>query len=414
MFQKLLSAGLAVVLILTGLVGVYAYNLNLQLSSLGEQLAQYQQEQRLGFSALADRLSHLEETSDNLSKQFETFQNQATNRLGSLETETGEIKAQLELAQDKLEKVTDTAGLQMNASQVYAQAVGATVKIGNEKQVVGSGFLYDRRGYVITASHVVEGLSVIFVTFADGLVFRAALVGKDQTSDVAVLSLNKTLNNIIEVEPLKLADSDQVVIGEPVAVIGQPLGTNDTITTGITSQKGRFVEIEYDSASRWVANVIQFDAAANYGNSGGPLLNRRGEVIGLVIARVNPQEGDGVNFAVSSNKVKRVASALIARGTYDYPWLGLMITRLTPQFAETSGLKTLNGVLVEQVSNGSPAETAGFARGDIITAINGTPVNEIDDLQSYLGEHVSPNETITITIQRAGKKLALPVKVGAL
>lgn len=410
MFQKSLAAALVVVLILTGLVGVYAYNLNRQVSSLGGQLAQYQAEQRAGFSAVADRLSGIEETSDNLSKHLDTFQDQTASRLGNLETGAGETRTQLQITQDKLEAVTGAAGLQINASEVYARAVGATVKIGNDQQVVGSGFLYDRRGYVITASHVVEGLSPIFVTFADGRVFEASLAGKDQTSDVAVLSLRESL----AVEPLKLADSDLVVIGEPVAVIGHPLGTNDTITTGITSQKGRFVEIEYDSSSRWLSNIIQFDAAANYGNSGGPLLNRQGEVIGLVVARVSPTEGDGINFAVSSNKVRRVAAALIARGTYDYPWLGLMVTNLTPQFAQANGLKTLRGVLVEQVSNASPAESAGFSGEDIITAINGTPVNEIDDLQSYLGEHVSPNETITITIQRDGKEMRLTVKVGTL
>lgn len=411
MFQRFLAAALAIVLILTGLIGAYAYNLSQQLSSLAGQLAQYQQEQQQGFSALADRLYGIEETSDNLSKQLGSFQDKATDRLGSLETEASDIMAKLELTQEKLEAVTDTASLQINASEIYARAVGATIKIGDDQRVFGSGFLYDQLGYVITASHVVDGLSPIFVTLANGLVFRATLIGQDQTSDVAVLSL---VRPTLTAEPLTLADSDQLAIGEPVAVIGNPLGTNETITTGIVSQKGRYVEIENDSQSRWVANIIQFDAAANYGNSGGPLLNRQGEVVGLVVARIDPTEGDGVNYAVSSNKVKRVASALITRGSYDYPWVGLMVSNLTPKYAEANGLKTLNGVLVEQVSSLSPAASAGFVRGDIITQINGVPVNEIDDLQSYLGEHTSPNDTITITVQRAGSGLALPVKVGIL
>ncbi len=159
-----------------------------------------------------------------------------------------------------------------------------------------------------------------------------------------------------------------------------------------------------------MANIIQFDAAINSGNSGSPLLNSKGEVIGMVVARIDPKLGDGVYYAVSSNKVKRVALSLIERGSFDYPWLGVEITDLTPETAKTRNLETVNGALVKTVISATPAEAAGIKVDDIIVAINGTPVRNIADLTCYLGEHTSPGDEVTLTLLRDGTKIELPIK----
>jgi S1-C subfamily serine protease len=161
-----------------------------------------------------------------------------------------------------------------------------------------------------------------------------------------------------------------------------------------------------------VANIIQFDAAINFGNSGGPLLNSKGEVIGMVVARIDPTSGDGVYWAISSNKVKRVASSIIERGSFDYPWLGVEIADLTPETAIARNLETVNGALVRTVMPANPAEAAGVRVDDIIVAINGTQVQDMADLTCYLGEHVSYNDEVTLTLIRDGAKIELPLTVG--
>lgn len=408
MFHKSASAILVILLILTGLLGAYAYTLNQRTNSLSQRLAEYQEEQRQGFSALNDQLSGLNDTFDTLRDQFQASQNLTASRLDDLGAETADILSQLEPLEENLAAVAESSQSQIDARQVYAQTISATVRIGDGERIIGSGFIYDTRGHVVTAAHVVEELSEIYLSLPDGRISKASLVGSSLRSDVAVLSPEKHLG----VTPLKLADSDLVSIGEPVVVVGNPLDTTESVTAGIVSQKDRFIEIENDTESRWVANMIQFDAPANFGNSGGPLLNRQGEVIGIVTARVGPERGDGIYFAVSANKIKRVASALIDHGSYDYPWLGLLVTDLTPRLAESQGLETLNGVLVREVVSGSPAERAGLRDGDTITAINGVTIRELADLQSYLGEHTSPGDVIPITTNRNGDRLELSLKVG--
>ena len=201
-------------------------------------------------------------------------------------------------------------------------------------------------------------------------------------------------------------------VGEPIVTIGNPFNLPQTLTAGIVSQINRFVEIEYDSKTSWVANLIQFDAAVNFGNSGSPLVNSAGEVIGMVIARIHPNEGDGIYYAVSSNKVNRVATSLIDKGFFDYPWLGVEIADLTPQIVQIRELETTNGVLVKKVSPESPAAAAGIKVDDIIVAIDETATRDIADLTSYLGEHKSPDELVSLTLIRDTTKLELSFKIG--
>ena len=161
-----------------------------------------------------------------------------------------------------------------------------------------------------------------------------------------------------------------------------------------------------------MANLIQFDAATNPGNSGCPLLNSAGEVIGMVIARINPDEGDGIYYAVSSNKFKRVAASLITRGSFDYPRIGVNVSNLTPQQVQTRGLETVNGALVRGVTADSPAMTAGIEVDDIIVAIDGLVIRNVAELTSYLGEHKSPGDASTIELIRGTTRLELSLNIG--
>ncbi len=296
----------------------------------------------------------------------------------------------------------------INASEVYQEVRQAIVRISNGERTIGSGFILDAQAHVVTAHHVTENLPNIYVILSDGRISSATIAGSCQHSDIAVL----TLEDELTVDPLALADSATVKIGEPVVTIGNPFDLTETLTSGIVSQINRFVEIETDSETRWVANLIQFDAAANFGNSGGPLLNSEGKVIGMVIARVNPDEGDGIYYAASSNKIRRVAASLIDQGSFDYPWLGVSITNLTPQTAEDRELETTNGVLVKKVFADSPAKTAGIKVDDIIVAIDGMAVRDVADLTSYLGEHKSPDEEATLELIRDTTKMELSVEIG--
>ena len=161
-----------------------------------------------------------------------------------------------------------------------------------------------------------------------------------------------------------------------------------------------------------VPNLIQFDAPVNPGNSGGPLANANGEVVGIVVARINPSEGDGIYWAVSSNKAKRVATALIAHGSFDYPWIGTGIADLTPQIVQDRALETANGVLVTEIFDNSPAQTAGIKVDDIIVSMDNVSVKDSADLTSYLGEFKSPGDAATIGLIRGTARLNLDIKVG--
>jgi len=242
----------------------------------------------------------------------------------------------------------------------------------------------------------------------DGRISRATVAGSCQYSDIAVL----TLEDGLDIKPPTLVDSVTVRIGEPVAVVGYPFNLTQTLTSGIVSQINRSAEIEYDWQTRWIANLIQFDAAVNFGNSGSPLLNSEGEVIGMVIGRVKPEEGDGIYYAVSSNKVKRVANSLVSQGSFDYPWLGLEVANLTPEMVRIRGLETTHGVVIRRVFTGSAAEVAGIRVDDIIVAMDGVTVSDVSELTSYLGEYKSPDELAIVALIRGSRTLELTLKIG--
>jgi len=422
MTNKIIIGILVLLVVLSGGLGYHAYTLSQQINFLGEQITVLQTEQATRIDTLGSELTTLKgeiltrfgglkgEIDKNLT-QIDTLEDEIGGNLAKIDTLKDKIDGTLAKIDTLEGEIRDTTGLSqsvIDANEVYQQVSQATVRISNGERTIGSGFIFDNEVRVLTAQHVVENLSEIYVVLPDGRISTATNTGSCIFSDVAVL----TLEDELVVEPPKLADSASVRIGEPVAAIGNPFDLTETLTTGIVSQTDRYAEIEYDLQTRWVANLIQFDAAVNFGNSGCPLVNAEGEVIGMVIARIEPDEGDGIYYAVSSNKIKRVVDSLITQGFFDYPWLGVGIANLTPQMVQTRDLATANGVLVEMVLAESPAEAAGIKVDDIIVAIDGVTIRGVATLTSYLGEHKSPGETAQLTLMRDTTKLELSLETG--
>ncbi len=429
MANKVIIGILVFLVILSGSIGYYSYTLNLQLDSLSGQLSSFQAEQAAQVANLSSELTNLRgetlnridnlkeeiaETSADIGTLEDTLEDEVdktNSRVNTLEDEISESSAKIDTLEDKLGDVaTEFSQSAVNASEIYQRVSQTTVRISNGERTIGSGFILDNEAHVMTAHHVIENLQITYVILPDGRVSTATRTGSCRHSDVAVLNIGDELD--IEAPPI--ADSAEVRIGEPVAVVGNPFDLTEALTTGIVSQMNRFVEITHDSQTRWVANLIQFDAAANPGNSGGPLFNSAGEVIGMVIARVDPNEGDGIYYAVSSNKFKRVAASLISKGSFDYPRLGITVSNLTPQQVKDRGLDTANGVLVQGVLADSPARAAGIEVDDVIVVIDGQGIKDVAELISYLGEHKSPGDTTTIELIRGSTRLDFSFNVGTM
>jgi len=422
MSNKVIIGILVFLVMLSGGLGYYAYTLNQQFNSLSEQLTAFQVEQATRIDDISDKLntlsvetltrvSHLESKIDENLTQIAVLKDELDGSLAkivTLEDKLDGTSAKIDILESEIRAIPKLPQSVMDASEVYQRVSQATVRISDGERTIGSGFIFDSEAHVLTAHHVVENLSEIYVVLPDGKISTATNTGGCPFSDVAVL----TLEDELIVEPLILADSTSARIGEAVAAIGNPLDLTETLTTGIISQFNRYAEIGYEPQTRWVANLIQFDAAVNPGNSGCPLVNAEGEVIWTVIARIEPEDGEGIFYAVSSNKLKRVAASLIAQGSFDYPWLGVGIMNLTPQMVNTRALETANGVLVTEIAANSPAKAAGIKVDDIIVAIDGVPIRDVAILTSYLGEHKSPGETATLTVIRDTAELELSVEIG--
>jgi len=294
----------------------------------------------------------------------------------------------------------------------------------------GSGFVYDKEGHIVTNNHVVEGAEEIEVTFFDGTIVKAEVVGTDPDSDLAVLKVDLPPEGLQAVE---LGDSDGLEVGQRVIAIGNPFGLNGTMTTGIISALGRTLplgRISETVGGRFsIAELIQTDAAINPGNSGGPLLDSQGRVIGVNTA-ITSLSGSfaGVGFAVPVNLVKRVAPELIEKGRYAYPWLGISGTALVPKIMEEMGLPIERGALIVEVVEGSPAERAGLRGGkrdwvvevfgkptalggDVITAIDGIEVKSMEDLIVYLVRETRVGQEVKLTIVRDGKEMEVEIEL---
>lgn len=272
----------------------------------------------------------------------------------------------------------------------------------------GSGFVYDEEGRVLTNNHVVEDALDITVTFVDGTIVPATLVGRDPYVDLAVIDIDAADYLL---RPLTLGNSSELLVGEQVVAIGNPFGLENSMTAGIVSALGRQMTAP---GGYPIVDVIQTDAAVNPGNSGGPLLNMMGEVVGMNTAILSGVgEFSGVGFAIPSDAVNREVQSLIETGSYQHPWLGVSGGDITPTIAEDMGLdEETKGALIAEVKEGGPAEEAGVRGDDVIISIEGRTIRSFYDLSFYLERHSRPGDTVTFTIIRDEGVIDLEVTLG--
>jgi len=300
------------------------------------------------------------------------------------------------------------------------------------QQALGSGFVWDKQGDIVTNNHVVAGASQIEVSFSDGTSVPATVVGTDPNSDLAVIRV-KVNSSLLK--PVTLADSSTVKVGEIDIAIGNPYGLAGTMTQGIVSAMGRSLPVKSQSGAPGptysIPDIIQTDAAINPGNSGGVLLDTNGHVIGVTAAIQSPVDANaGIGFAIPSNIVKTVVTSLIQTGQYQHPWIGISGTSLTYDLANAMNLDPQQkGALVVDVAKNGPAAKAGLqgsnqqttingqqvpVGGDVITAINGQPVTNFEDLASILFNSTQAGQTIKLTILRNGQTKSVSLTLGVL
>jgi S1-C subfamily serine protease len=341
----------------------------------------------------------------------------------NINSATGQISDNI-LQQNK----TTELKIQDLFSQTSKSVVQVTVidPLSNVQQSLGSGFIYDKEGHIITNNHVVgfnQGNNNYLVTFLDGNSYQAELIGNDPYSDLAVLKLSDPTN--IDLNPIPLGNSTSLRVGDTVVAIGNPFGLSGSLTVGVVSGLGRMLPSADSSNSPFsqfamtfnIPDVIQTDAAINPGNSGGPLLNLKGEVIGINSAIYsNTGVYAGIGFAVPSNTVKKVVESIISTGKYLHPYLGVVGMDITPQLAKTFGLKESKGFLITDITPSSPAAQTGElqkgtitynqrgeiidSNGDIIIAIDDKEVRKIDDILTYLEREKKVGDTVTLKIMR--------------
>ncbi len=276
---------------------------------------------------------------------------------------------------------------------------------------VGSGFVFDQSGHVITNHHVIDNSEKIVVTFLDGSSYNANIVGSDPFTDIAVIKVDAEPYLL---HPLPVGDSSNLKVGMQVVAIGNPYGLSGSMTAGIVSQLGRLLPSQDTGFS--IPDVIQTDAAINPGNSGGPLLNMKGEVVGINTAIQSAiGEFTGIGFAIPSKTVSKIAPQLIEEGEYHHPWVGISGRDIHPDLARILNLKDAKGFLIVTVVEGSPADKAGLlgssktkeidgvtyqVGGDIILSVDGKPVRKIDDILIYLQREKSVGDEIVLEILR--------------
>jgi S1-C subfamily serine protease len=289
------------------------------------------------------------------------------------------------------------------------------------REGAGSGAIIDKRGYILTNNHVIKDAQRIEVTLSDGTQWTGHLVGTDPDNDLAIIHIKASQQQL---HILPLGRSDDLRIGQKVLAIGNPFGLSETLTTGIISSLGRSIQ---SSNENMIEDVIQTDAAINPGNSGGPLLNSKGEIIGINTAIFSPTGSSvGIGFAIPIDSAKRIIPELIQKGYVAHAWMGVTLFTLFPGIAKALDLSVQRGVLIVEVLPRGPADKAGFkgsshmlqignsilpVGGDIITAINGTPVNSSEEFTRALRKY-KPGDLVTLKILRNDRRLKLPIILG--
>jgi len=281
---------------------------------------------------------------------------------------------------------------------------GQTPQRDYKLRSLGSGFIIDREGYIITNNHVIEGADEIKVRLSDKEEFDAKIVGRDVKTDVALIKIDPPKGLPVA----QLGDSDKLKVGEWVMAIGNPFGLDQTVTVGIVSAKWRKI------GAGPYEDFIQTDAAINQGNSGGPLFNTRGEVVGVNSAIFSTSGGNiGIGFAIPINLAKNVIKQLKEKGRVVRGWLGVIVQTITPELADSFGLKQRKGALVADIEESGPADKAGIKKGDIIITFDGKEIKEMSELPLTVAQ-TPVGEQVEVTILRNGETLTKKVKIGEL
>ncbi|MBS7639915.1 trypsin-like peptidase domain-containing protein [Candidatus Bathyarchaeota archaeon] len=362
---------------------------------------------------------------DALRDQIQSLRQHVTDLQNSMNTVISKITVQQLLQNESIslseiyEKVKDSVVLVRGFIR-YLGPFGYTYE-----EVQGSGFIYNFTGQmvIITNYHVVYGAVNITVTFSSGNAYAAYILGYDPYADLAVLSADAPES---EYHPLEIVSSSTLKVGDLVITVGNPYGLAGSMSVGIISALGRTIT-EDITGGYPIANVIQTTAPLNPGNSGGPLLNSRGQVIGITTAIISGSQG--VSFAIPSNTILREIESLIRNGSYDgHSWLGASGIDMTYEIAKVMGTNVTYGWLITHIVSGGPADRAGLrggsrityvagqriiVGGDIIVAINGKKITGLDDLSSYLEEYTKPGQRVMITVVRENQLITLEVELGA-
>ena len=322
--------------------------------------------------------------------------------------------------QNQIDAINDiilTESKTLSLIEIFEKSEPGVVRVNTQRNQtindvggVGSGFVFDKKGHIITNAHVIDDSTKTVVTFLDGRSYNAQIIGIDQYTDIGVIKVNADLKLL---QPLTLGDSSNLQVGEPITAIGNPFGLSGSMTSGIISQMGRLLP---SGSGYSIPDVIQTDAAINPGNSGGPLLNMRGDIVGINTAiQSTTGEFTGVGFAIPSQTVAKIVPTLIKDGEYKHPWIGISGRDIDPDTANVLGLKDALGFLVITVVEDSPAWDAGLIGsdktievegreysigGDVITAVDGIDVRKIDDILIHLQRVKTVGDEMDLEILR--------------
>ena len=334
-----------------------------------------------------------------------------------LPTDTDETTLQMQKQIDEINIAIIAESKTLSLIEIFEKAEPGVVRVNtqnnqteNEVGGVGSGFVFDKKGHIITNAHVIDDATKTIVTFLDGRSYNAEIVGVDESTDIGVIKVSADLKLL---HPLSLGDSANLKVGETITAIGNPFGLSGSMTSGIISQMGRLLPSDSGFS---IPDVIQTDAAINPGNSGGPLLNMRGEIVGINTAiQSTTGEFTGVGFAIPSQTVAKIVPTLISEGEYKHPWIGISGKDIDPDTANVLGLKDTLGFLIITVVEDSPAFDAGLigsnetievegreypVGGDIITAVDGMDVRKIDDILIHLQRVKTVGDEMVLEILR--------------
>ena len=334
-----------------------------------------------------------------------------------LPIESDETAIQMQIQIDEINNTILAESKTLSLIEIFEKAEPGVVRVNIQKNQtendvggVGSGFVFDKKGHIITNAHVIDDATKTIVTFLDGRSYIAEIIGIDESTDIGVIKVNADLKLL---HPLSLGDSSNLKVGESITAIGNPFGLSGSMTSGIISQMGRLLPSDSGFS---IPDVIQTDAAINPGNSGGPLLNMRGEVVGINTAiQSTTGEFTGVGFAIPSQTVAKIVPTLISEGEYKHPWIGISGRDIDPDTANVLGLKDTLGFLIITVVEDSPASNAGLIGsnktiqvegreysigGDIIISVDGIDVRKIGDILIHLQRDKTVGDEMVLEILR--------------